>query len=89
LTADGRFVGFSMFTGCSYNERSMLSLATVDHDVQIGNEVNVLWGEENGGTKKTTVEPHKQIEIRAVVSPVPYSTVAREEYAKGWRTGKM
>ncbi len=77
-----------MFTGFSYNERSMLSLATVDPDVQLGNEVKVLWGEENGGTKKTTVEPHQQIEIRAIVSPIPYSKTAREEYAKGWRTGK-
>ena len=88
LTAGGKFVGFSMFSGCSYNERSMLSLGTVDPDVQIGNEVKLLWGEENGGTKKTTVEPHQQIEIRAIVSPIPYSKAAREEYAKGWRTGK-
>jgi hypothetical protein len=49
---------------------------------QIGNEVKVDWGEENGGTKKTTVEPHQQFEIRAIVSPVAYSTAAREEYAK-------
>jgi vanillate/3-O-methylgallate O-demethylase len=88
LEAGGKFAGFSMFTGCSYNERSMLSLATVDADVRIGNEVKVVWGEEDGGTRKTTVEPHVQIEIRAIVSPVPYSATAREEYAKGWRTGK-
>jgi vanillate/3-O-methylgallate O-demethylase len=80
-------VGFSMFTGCSYNERSMLSLATVDPDVKIGSEVQVLWGEEGGGTRKTTVEPHQQIEIRAIVSPVPYAKAAREAYAVGWRTG--
>lgn len=85
---DDKLVGFSMFTGCSYNERSMLSLATVDPDVKIGNEVSVVWGEENGGTRKTTVEPHQQIAIRAIVSPVPYSKAAREEYAKGWRTGR-
>jgi vanillate/3-O-methylgallate O-demethylase len=89
LLVGGKFVGFSMFTGCSYNERSMLSLATVDPDVKIGNEVKVVWGEEGGGTKKTTVEPHQQIEIRAIVSPVPYSKVAREAYAEGWRTGKV
>ncbi|HWJ34213.1 MAG TPA: hypothetical protein VNR70_03060 [Steroidobacteraceae bacterium] len=88
LMVGDKFVGFSMFTGCSYNERSMLSLATVDQDVKIGNEVKVVWGEEGGGTKKTTVEPHQQIEIRAIVSPVPYSKVAREAYAEGWRTGK-
>jgi vanillate/3-O-methylgallate O-demethylase len=83
----GHDVGFSMFAGYSYNERSMLSLGTVDPDVKIGNEVTLLWGEENGGSKKTTVERHKQIEIRAIVSPVPYSKVAREAYAAGWRTG--
>ena len=88
VTAGGKLVGFSMFTGYSYNERSMLSLATAAPDVKIGNEVNVVWGEENGGTGKTTVEPHQQIEIRAIVSPVPYSRTAREEYARGWRTGR-
>ena len=84
----GKTIGFSMFSGYSYNERSMLSLATIDPDVKIGSEVILVWGEENGGTKKTTVERHKQIEIRAVVSPVPYSKVARETYAEGWRTGQ-
>jgi vanillate/3-O-methylgallate O-demethylase len=46
----------------------------------------VVWGEEHGGTRKTTVEPHQQIEVRAIVSPVPYSRVARETYKQGWRT---
>jgi vanillate/3-O-methylgallate O-demethylase len=88
LVSGGKTVGFSMFAGYSYNERSMLSLGTVDPGVEIGTEVKVVWGEEGGGSKKTTVEPHKQTEIRAVVSPVPYSKVAREAYASGWRTGK-
>jgi vanillate/3-O-methylgallate O-demethylase len=88
LVVGDKFVGFSMFAGYSYNAGSMLSLATVDADVRIGNEVKVVWGEEGGGTKKSTVEPHEQIEIRATVSPAPYSRVAREEYAAGWRTGK-
>jgi vanillate/3-O-methylgallate O-demethylase len=84
----GRHVGLSMFTGYSFNEKSALSLATVDPDVAEGAEVTVVWGEPNGGTKKTTVERHKQIEVRAIVSPVPYSRVARETYAAGWRTGQ-
>ncbi len=83
----GKHVGFSMFTGYSANERTALSLATVDPDIEIGNEVTVVWGEPNGGTRKTTVERHKQVEVRAIVSPVPYSEVARKEYAAGWRTG--
>jgi vanillate/3-O-methylgallate O-demethylase len=86
VTLGGKAIGFSMFTGYSYNERSMLSLATVDPSVEIGAEVAVVWGEESGGTKKTTVERHRQIEVRAVVSPAPYSKVAREGYARGWRT---
>jgi vanillate/3-O-methylgallate O-demethylase len=79
-------VGFSMFAGYSYNERSMLSLGVVDPDIETGTEVRIVWGEAGGGTRKTTVERHKQTEIRAIVSPVPYSKVVRETYAKGWRT---
>jgi vanillate/3-O-methylgallate O-demethylase len=82
----GKLVGFSMFSGYSHNERSMLSLGVVDPDVEIGTEVTLVWGEEGGGTQKTTVERHRQIEIRAIVSPAPYSKVVREEYAEGWRT---
>lgn len=82
----GETVGISMFAGYSYNERSMLSLGVVDPDIDTGTEVRLVWGEAGGGTKKTTVERHKQTEIRAIVSPVPYSKVARETYAKGWRS---
>ncbi|HEX6195519.1 MAG TPA: hypothetical protein VFZ37_06390 [Jiangellaceae bacterium] len=84
----GRVVGLSLFTGYSANERRALSLATVDPDVQIGNELRVIWGEPDGGTAKTTVEPHKQFPVRVRVSPVPYSEVARTEYAPGWRTAQ-
>ncbi|MFE5411104.1 aminomethyl transferase family protein [Microbacterium sp. NPDC056569] len=84
--ADGNVVGFSMFTGYSANEKRALSLATVNPDVPEGAEVTVVWGEPDGGTTKASVEPHKQLEVRAVVSPVPYSTVARQTYHGGWRT---
>jgi vanillate/3-O-methylgallate O-demethylase len=82
---DGRVVGLSMFSGYSFNERQMLSLGTVDADIAIGDVLTLLWGEEAGGTDKTTVERHKQMEIRVKVSPVPYSRDARETYASGWR----
>jgi vanillate/3-O-methylgallate O-demethylase len=84
----GKHAGFSMFSGYSYNEQSMLSLGFVDDDIPIGAEVTLVWGEEGGGTRKTTVERHKQTEIRAIVSPVPYSKVVRETYAEGWRTAQ-
>lgn len=86
IDGGGRTVGLSLFTGYSYNEKQGLSLATIDPQIPVGTELRVVWGEENGGTKKTTVEPHKQIEVRAIVSPVPYSRVARETYQQGWRT---
>jgi len=80
IVKNGKTVGLSMFGGISYNERSMLSLGVVDPDIQIGEELTLVWGEENGGTKKSTVEPHKQTEIRVTVSPVPYAEVARTTY---------
>ncbi len=86
VTANDEIVGVSTFSGYSYNERSMLSLAIVDNDVAIGNEVVILWGEEDGGSDRPVVERHTQVEIRAVVSPCPYSEVARTQYAEGWRT---
>lgn len=85
IVSGGKVVGFSMFAGYSYNERSMLSLGVVDPDIEMGSEVTLVWGEEDGGSQKTTVERHKQIEIRAIVSPAPYSKVVREEYAGSWR----
>jgi vanillate/3-O-methylgallate O-demethylase len=83
---DGRTVGLSMFAGYSFNERSYLSLGVVEPDIAVGDELSLVWGEENGGTRKTTVEPHRQTEIRVKVAPVPYSRDARESYAQGWRT---
>jgi vanillate/3-O-methylgallate O-demethylase len=86
VIGEGGVVGVSTFSGYSYNERSMLSLAVVDADVEIGAELILVWGEENGGSAKPVVERHAQAEIRAVVSPCPYGEVARTSYAEGWRT---
>jgi len=82
----GKTVGYSMFGGYSYNERSGLSLGVVDADINIGDELTLLWGEEGGGTKKPPVERHKQMEVRVKVAPVPYASRAREGYHEGWRT---
>ncbi|TNC18758.1 vanillate/3-O-methylgallate O-demethylase [Amycolatopsis alkalitolerans] len=86
IDADGNVVGLSLFTGYSANERKALSLATVNPDVPLGAEVRVVWGEPGGGSKKTTVQPHEQFAARAIVSPAPYSAMAREDYHQGWRT---
>jgi vanillate/3-O-methylgallate O-demethylase len=86
IVKGGRTVGLSMFGGYSYNERTALSLGIVDPDIEIGDELTLVWGEENGGTRKTTVEPHRQLEIRVRVSSTPYARPAREGYHEGWRT---
>jgi vanillate/3-O-methylgallate O-demethylase len=80
-----RLVGLSMFNGYSYNERAVLSLGIVDPDIKEGDVLTMIWGEPDGGTAKTSTERHKQAEIRVRVSPVPYSSMARENYAEGWR----
>ncbi len=80
-----RMVGVSTFSGYSWNERSMLSLGIVDIDVEIGEELVLVWGEE-GESTRPVIEPHVQGELRVVVSPCPYSEVARTTYAQGWRT---
>jgi len=54
IVMGGSTVGFSMFGGYSYNERTVLSLGVVDPDIEIGDVLTLLWGEENGGTRKTT-----------------------------------
>jgi vanillate/3-O-methylgallate O-demethylase len=79
-------VGFSMFSGYTFNDRAFISLGTVDPGVEVGDQLTLVWGEEGGGTLKTTVERHKQTEIRVRVVPTPYSRDAREAYAGGWRT---
>jgi vanillate/3-O-methylgallate O-demethylase len=82
----GKTVGLSMFGGYSYNERTALSLGVVDANINVGDVLTLVWGEEHGGTNKTTVERHKQLDVRVKVSPVPYARDAREAYHEGWRT---
>jgi syringate O-demethylase len=87
LDADGNMVGLSTWIGYSQNEGKMLALAMVEETHAVpGTVVSLLWGEPNGGTSKPTVEPHVQTTIKALVAPVPYSEVARDAYADGWRT---
>jgi len=87
VTVDGETVGVSTWVGYSANEGKMLTLAVLDAEhAEPGTEVVFVWGEPGGGTRKPTVEPHEQVEIRAIVSPVPYVETVRREYAPGgWR----
>jgi syringate O-demethylase len=88
VLVDGETVGVSTWIAYSGNEGKMLTLAVLDADyAEPGTEVVFIWGEENGGTSKPTVEPHVQVEIGAVVAPVPYVEAVRTSYApSGWRS---
>jgi syringate O-demethylase len=82
-----KVIGISTWCGYSSNEGRMLTLAILDAEFsEPGTEVTFVWGEESGGSLKPTVERHVQTKIRAIVSPCPYSDVARTSYAAGWRT---
>ena len=78
---DGKMTGVSTYTGYTYNERAMISLASIDiENSEPGTEVTLFWGEENRGSTKPTVERHKQKEVRAIVAPAPFAKVARDSY---------
>ena len=85
LNTNGDMVGMSMFNGYIYNERCNFTLGVVNQNIQEGDVLTLLWGEPEP-TEKTSVERHKQTEIRVRVSPTPYSSEARENYADSWRT---
>jgi len=77
----GKIVGISTYTGYTYNERAMISLAMIATEFsEPGTEVTLVWGEEKGGSSKPTVERHRQTEIRATVAPAPFAEVARLAY---------
>src|SRR4029450_6290846 len=87
IVSGGKVVGASMVSGYSFNERKMLSLGVVEEQyAKVGTKPPLVWGEEGGGTRKTTVERHKQTELRVEVGPTPYGQQARETYHQGWRT---
>jgi len=91
VTVDGETVGVSTWVGYSANEGKVLTLAVLDEEhAEPGTEVTFVWGEEDGGTRKPTVEPHVQVEIRGIVSPVPYVETVRSTYRPdSWRTAQV
>ena len=87
VTVNDEIVGISTWICYTANEGKLLTLAILDSEyAEPGTEVTFVWGEENGGSAKPVVERHRQVEIRAIVSPCPYAEVARSEYATdSWR----
>src|SRR4249919_1224572 len=68
----GRPVGVSTYTGLTWNERALVSLAVVEPEfAKPGTRVSVTWGEPDGGAKSPWLEPHRQMETHATVVPTP------------------
>jgi len=79
VLSGGKTAGVSTWSGYSFNERKMLSLAIVDEQFSApGTPLTLVWGEEK--STRPTVEPHVQTEIRVTAAPVPYGEVARSAY---------
>lgn len=80
LDDSGAIVGLGTYPAYSYNERAMMSLATVDAEhSEPGTQLTLVWGEDGGGSRSAPfIEPHEQIEIRVTVAPAPISSAARE-----------
>jgi vanillate/3-O-methylgallate O-demethylase len=77
-TLDGRLIGLSTYTGYSTNERKILSISLIDTEHAVpGEEVTILWGEPDGGSRKPRVELHQQTLVRATVAPAPYAAAVQ------------
>ena len=65
---NGTLIGLSTYSVYTTNVRAWFSLAMIDRAAAVdGAEVSVIWGEENGGTAKPSVERHVQTTVRAII----------------------
>lgn len=77
-------VGISCYPVYTSNFRRWISLCMLDESVaEPGTELEILWGEPDGGTAKPNVERHVQTRVKATVAPCPISDYAREHYRHG------
>jgi vanillate/3-O-methylgallate O-demethylase len=78
-TLDGKLIGLAAYTGYSINERKILSIALLDTGhATPGEQVTLLWGEPDGGSRKPRVERHQQTLVRATVAPAPYASAVQQ-----------
>ncbi|HMS05557.1 MAG TPA: hypothetical protein PKD73_07180 [Burkholderiaceae bacterium] len=71
---NGKMIGVSLYPVYTANVRGWISLAMIDEvDAKDGTEVQIVWGEENGGSRKPNVERHIQTTIRARIASGPFA----------------
>ncbi|MFJ8487440.1 aminomethyl transferase family protein [Streptomyces sp. NPDC094038] len=68
----GELVGAAMLTVYSSNVRGWISLGTIDPSAAVGDEVEIVWGEPDGGSPNPAVERHTQTRIRGTVMSRPF-----------------
>lgn len=67
-----RMIGLATMHGYTVNIGGWASVARVDvADAIDGKEVELLWGDPDGGAGNPYVAPHKQVRIRATISTKP------------------
>ncbi|EPD63993.1 aminomethyltransferase family protein [Streptomyces sp. HGB0020] len=69
---DGELVGAAMLTVYSANVRGWISLGTVDPAAAVGDRVEIVWGEPDGGSPNPAVERHTQTRVRGTVNSRPF-----------------
>jgi vanillate/3-O-methylgallate O-demethylase len=71
---NGDLIGLSTLCSYSSNVRGWISICMINEDdLAYGEEVELIWGESDGGSANPTVERHVQTTIRATVSKRRFS----------------
>ena len=80
--------GYQFFDmpNANYGSSNFDSVVDADGDVVGLSLFTGYSANERAALSLATVRPHEQFAVRAIVSPAPYSVVARESYRHGWRT---
>src|SRR5690606_30824380 len=69
----GKLVGLANLSIYTANLRSAISLGSVDRDVPAGTEIELVWGEPDGGSPNPAVERHSQLRVRGTVIDRPFT----------------
>jgi len=81
VTVNGQSAGFSTYVVYSSNARRWISLAMIDTRLAgDGDQVELVWGEPDGGSRRPVVERHRQTVVKATVAPSPVVSKMREGY---------
>lgn len=81
LARGGDRIGVSTYLSFIAPDNALVALAVVDEAFAAeGSQVDLLWGEPEGGPYRPVVEPHVQMVLKATVACWPFSSVAQTGY---------